>query len=280
MNYIRDFLHTMDWDDDINNLFERFIEDVNEVPFNTEYEHTPEFRLNQSIINNAYLLRRTIELYPDEQRNILRNQRIRRSSRVQPRNMSRTQSNAPPNIISTPHPPRAPILARFSDNESERNSNYPYVQRYDRYDRYDSSDSSDRYDRYDSSDTIQSSIWNSLDLQLTTNLTDSIFESLFTNFNQFMDDNFNDLEDVKVTLSTDEFNDLDIVSDKTLIENKQCNICLEDLQKEDLSNKSLIQLQCNHIYHNSCIKEWLTKQSTKCPSCRFCCRTKTSTNSE
>jgi hypothetical protein len=95
-----------------------------------------------------------------------------------------------------------------------------------------------------------------------------------------MEDNLNDLEDVKVTLSTDEFNDLDIVTDKTLIEHKQCNICLEDLQKEELSNKSLIQLQCNHIYHNLCIKEWLTKQSTKCPSCRFCCRTKTSTNSE
>ena len=53
-----------------------------------------------------------------------------------------------------------------------------------------------------------------------------------------------------------------------MIENKQCNICLEDMSLED----NLVNLKCNHVYHNSCIKEWLTKQSTKCPTCRFCCR--------
>ena len=255
MNYIRDFLYNMDWDDDINDLFERFVEEVNEVPFNTEYENTPEFRLNQSIINNAYLLRRTIEMYPTEQR------RIRRSPRIQIRNI--TSQN---NIISpVPQPPRAPILTHLSFSNNER-----IINEYD-----------NEYDRYNNPyNTIQSPIWSSLDLQLTTQLSDSIFDSLFTNFNQFITENLNDLEDVKVTLSTDEFNNLDKVTDETLIQNKQCNICLEDLQKDDLDNNSLIQLQCNHIYHNTCIKEWLTKQSTKCPSCRFCCRTKTSTNSE
>lgn len=239
MNYIRNFLHNMDWDDDINDLFERFVEEVNEVPFNTEYENTPEFRLNQSIINNAYLLRRTIELSPNEQR------RVRRSPRIQARTMTSI-------ISSLPQPPRAPILthSRFSNNER-------IINEYD-----------NEYDNL--YDTIQSPISNSLDLQLT----DSIFESLFTNFNQFITENLNDLEDVKVTLSIVEFDNLNKVIDETLIENKQCNICLEDLQKDELDNKSLIQLQCNHIYHNTCIKEWLTKQSTKCPSCRFCCRTK------
>lgn len=263
MNYIRDFLHNMDWDDDINDLFERFVEEVNDVPFNTEYENTPEFRLNQSIINNAYLLRRTIELYPDEQRNILPHQHIRRSPRIQARNItSRTQRQRNHIISPLPQPPRAPILAQLSFNHDENSS-------------------SSLYTRYDSGyDTIQSPIWDSLDLQLTNHFTDSIFESLFTNFNQYITENLNDLEDVKVTLSKDEFDNLDVVSDKTLIENKQCNICLEDLQNEELDNNSLIQLQCNHIYHDTCIKEWLTKQSTKCPSCRFCCRTKTSTNSE
>jgi hypothetical protein len=46
----------MDWDDEINDLFERFVDEVNDMPFNTDYENTPEFQLNQSIINNAYLL--------------------------------------------------------------------------------------------------------------------------------------------------------------------------------------------------------------------------------
>jgi hypothetical protein len=242
----------MDWDDDINDLFERFVEEVNDVPFNTEYENTPEFRLNQSIINNTYLLRRTIEMYPDELRNILGHQRVRRSPRIQ----ARTQSQR--NHIISHQLPRAPILTRFSDDEMS-SINSPYIQRYN-----------------NGYDTIQSPIWTSLDLQFT----DSIFESLFTNFNQFITENLNDLEDVKVTLSPDEFNNLEKVTDEMLIENKQCNICLEDLKKEELDNKSLIQLQCSHIYHNICIQEWLTKQSTKCPSCRFCCRTQTSTNSE
>lgn len=267
MNYIRDFLHNMEWNDDIHDLFERFVEEVNDVPFNTDYENTPEFRLNQSIINNAYLLRRTIELYPDEQ------PRNRRSSRI----MSRQTRNIP---IVTTLPPLTPILTHLSfssDDENELQTLYtqntsqntsrntphrrpPYTRQFRHF--------------------AQSPILDSLDLNINTSFTDSIFESLFTNFNQFIEENLNDLEDVKVTLSEEEFNNLDIVTDETLIQNKQCNICLEDLQKDELSNKSLIQLQCNHMYHNTCIKEWLTKQSTKCPTCRFCCRTKTSTNSE
>jgi hypothetical protein len=260
----------MEWDDDIHDLFEQFVEEVNQVPFNTEYENTPEFRLNQSIINNAYLLRRTIELYPDEQQNF---RRLRQSSR----SISRSIPPHNPQIVNIfPPVPLTPLFSplSFSDDENEINIQSPYTQS-----PYTQSPYTQRFRQ-----SIQTPILDSLDSQITTNLTDSIFESLFTNFNQFMEENLNDLEDVKVTLSIEEFNNLDVVIDELLIKNKQCNICLEDLQKDELSNKSLIQLQCNHIYHNICIKEWLTKQSTKCPSCRFCCRTQTqtqtSTNSE
>jgi hypothetical protein len=230
----------MDWDDEIDNLFEQFIEEINDMPFNTDYENTPDFLLNQSIINNAYLLRRTIELYPQEQRYT---SRLRRQGIVPNNTPRNTPGSTPSNINNN--------IGRYNGNDTINVINTREF----------------------------SHIWNPLDIQLTSNnLTDSILTSLFTNFNEFMEQNLNDLEDVKVTLSQNEFDNLDTVKDKELVENKQCNICLEDLKVEDIDNKSLIELKCQHIYHNDCIKEWLLKQSTKCPTCRTCCRT--STNSE
>lgn len=242
MNRIRDLLHSMDWEDDVQELFDRFIEEVNELPFNTDYENTPEFLLNQSIINNAYLLRRTMELYPQEQRNP-----VRRSTRL--RNMSSSSPISFRYARGNVAPVNTPISHRFSDDDTDIVNGY-YPNRY-----------------------TQQNIWNPLELNITQNFTDSIFASLFTNFNNFMEQNLNDLEDVKVTLSEEDFNKLDVIEDENLIENKQCNICLEDLTKDELKSHNLIQLKCNHIYHNMCIKEWLTKQSTKCPMCRKCCRT-------
>lgn len=44
---------------------------------------------------------------------------------------------------------------------------------------------------------------------------------------------------------------------------KDCVICLETF---DMNNK-VINLQCNHFFHASCIKKWLKIQFT-CPTCR------------
>ena len=59
-----------------------------------------------------------------------------------------------------------------------------------------------------------------------------------------------------------------------------CSICLKPIHKKiDKWNrlhlgKSVIKkkktvtvLECSHVYHQKCIKEWF-KQSTKCPLCR------------
>ena len=101
---------------------------------------------------------------------------------------------------------------------------------------------------------------------------DTFVGTVFTNFNDFIEQqlqNYTDLEDVKVTLSEEEFDKLDTHVDETLLSDSiSCNICLEELKKDE----SLVRLNCTHIYHQDCIKEWLTKQSTKCPNCRFCCR--------
>ena len=43
---------------------------------------------------------------------------------------------------------------------------------------------------------------------------------------------------------------------------ESCTICLEDFDY----NEKILQLKCNHIYHEKCIKTWFTKKSN-CPNC-------------
>ena len=84
------------------------------------------------------------------------------------------------------------------------------------------------------------------------------FREIFENENNF------DFEDIKITLSEYEFNNLDsVILDESVLISKDCSICLDRLQ---LSN-NLIILKCKHIYHKNCIREWFN-QSTKCPICR------------
>lgn len=254
MNYFRDMLDNSlyDLEDDIDDLFERFVDEVNSQPFNTE--HDPSFMLNQSVINNMYLLRRTMDLYPDD------NQR-RRNYRSNPINVSINHTNIDrdrdryintlfsstlPSTSSTPPTQTPPYNTPIGTAPTT-----PYERR----------------------NIIESSgLDNILINDFSRRLTDNLFNSLFTNFNDFIEQqlqNYTDLEDVKVTLSEEEFDKLDTHVDETLLSDSiSCNICLEELKKDE----SLVRLNCSHIYHQDCIKEWLTKQSTKCPNCRFCCR--------
>jgi hypothetical protein len=45
----------------------------------------------------------------------------------------------------------------------------------------------------------------------------------------------------------------------------ECNICLERYRDGDLVRKSLA---CDHIFHRTCITEWLERGKMECPSCR------------
>lgn len=102
-------------------------------------------------------------------------------------------------------------------------------------------------------------------------------------FNNFIDNAYNayNNEDVKVTLSEDEFNKLntinkvnfslnyshDLTNESLILDEsklKECSICLDKLTLND----TLVLLKCGHIYHKNCIKEWLCNQSTKCCICR------------
>lgn len=87
----------------------------------------------------------------------------------------------------------------------------------------------------------------------------SLLEPIFINIHEY--------EDVKIILNDEEFNNIE-----TLIYNNlnncgmsSCLICTEDFNNNDEIKKT----KCNHIFHTNCIKQWLCKESNKCPICRI-----------
>lgn len=100
---------------------------------------------------------------------------------------------------------------------------------------------------------------------LQSNFLNSIIDILFgDNLPQHF-------EDVKVTLTEEEFNkfySIKISSDNFERYNQQCHICIDEYKIDDI----IVQLKCKHIFHKTCIKDWLCKENVSCPVCRQDCR--------
>lgn len=102
--------------------------------------------------------------------------------------------------------------------------------------------------------------------EITLPTLESIISRLM---NPLEDVDVDTLEDVKVTLTQEQINELNVRTYKEWMEDKggerdSCIICTE-LYKED--DKVLI-LKCDHIFHKKCIEYWLLYYSTTCPDCR------------
>jgi hypothetical protein len=96
----------------------------------------------------------------------------------------------------------------------------------------------------------------------------NIIDNLDNDFN--MNFEFEEFEDVKVILTEYQYNNnIHTTTTTNILDDDVCNICLDILNKDD--NGIPVSLKCNHIFHNNCIKEWLTKKSIKCPMCRYEC---------
>jgi hypothetical protein len=81
-------------------------------------------------------------------------------------------------------------------------------------------------------------------------------------------ENPNNFEDVKVTLSTSDFEKLsDSIAENQVLKTEDCNICLETIGK-----RKALKLNCSHSFHTKCLKKWLTSYKTSCPCCRTDCR--------
>ena len=105
-------------------------------------------------------------------------------------------------------------------------------------------------------------------IQNENNETNVSYEELFGFiYEDNFEDNFDDLEDVKITLTKTQFDNLPtrISSEK---ETKICNICIENFNK----GNCIITLKCDHEYHKKCLYNWLCKEKSCCPTCRHDCR--------
>jgi hypothetical protein len=100
---------------------------------------------------------------------------------------------------------------------------------------------------------------------LNTNLVTSLFSILL----QGTDDlNIGNMEDVKVTLTDEQFdrlmNDTIDVNNKNEYVSIECNICMDEYNLGD----NVVKLSCKHIFHKECIKNWLCNERVTCPVCR------------
>jgi len=87
---------------------------------------------------------------------------------------------------------------------------------------------------------------------------------------------YDNLEDVKITLSDEEFNKLNKVKiqcddkecickdENNCIKSGECHICLDIFNQ----NEEKIILKCKHDFHKECIYKWLHHEKTNCPICR------------
>ena len=113
-------------------------------------------------------------------------------------------------------------------------------------------------------DLLNESFGNLLEETLN-NTFDDIIVNLIDSINNHEDSEsdlyYDDLEDVKITLSEADFNKLENSNSSG---DCNCSICLESFSVKEILKK----LPCMHIFHTECIQIWLTEQSNKCPICR------------
>jgi ribosomal protein S3AE len=57
-----------------------------------------------------------------------------------------------------------------------------------------------------------------------------------------------------------------VVERSTLEESDSCAVCLSDM-KEDDENKIVRLVNCKHLFHEQCIRDWLIRDNS-CPLCK------------
>lgn len=111
--------------------------------------------------------------------------------------------------------------------------------------------------------TQQMPIWptNNENLTVFTN-----YMHLLLDAEQLLGINPETMEDVKVTLTDEEFAKLETKpwSEDTQNTDTQCNVCLEHYAP----GNSVTKLPCNHYFHTECIRSWLCGEKINCPMCR------------
>ena len=232
-------------DDLFNNLFDIFTREVVATyDLQTARRHRnssiPEFSTNQNILNNARIIRQEFE------------NRYNGVGVSTPYDETGVQGAGWQDTLPTNQFRGESTRQQQSDGEWHRPGNV---------------NSLDSTGTLPLNDFVRGTEWIST---VTENLMSSfrdMIDNLENDFN--LNSDFEDFEDVKVTLTESQFNNA-VHTITNISDDDTCNICLDMLNnKED--NGIPVSLKCNHTFHNNCIKEWLTKKSIKCPMCRYEC---------
>jgi uncharacterized protein YuzB (UPF0349 family) len=109
----------------------------------------------------------------------------------------------------------------------------------------------------------------SRDFEDFTEVNNHIIDTLFnyvvnTTFSDFTYTDLNELNDVKITLSKEQFDKFEKMDVSESDKLTNCSICMDNYEL----NEKMIILKCNHTYHEKCIENWLCNQKVTCPICR------------
>jgi len=76
---------------------------------------------------------------------------------------------------------------------------------------------------------------------------------------------YRSMNNMKPPTSRAALRELEVVffNPKEHTETTDCPVCQEDFNKDEQLNR----LECNHLFHKQCLKEWLERHNT-CPMCR------------
>ena len=244
------------YDDMFDTWMQEFIDSVPLVPQTSRGSR--DTRLNESVINNMMNVRRNLQLANNR-------------TRLRTANINRTFNNSTI-TINNGH------IQTYNPNETDfsvlNNIFNPNIFR------NMSSTSSTSTSRTNSTTTTTTTTINGQTVESNVrpnNLTDvlstmtsDIIQSIFgSQLPSSVEELVGDLplEDVKVTLSSEQFDKLERVPlHKCLLQT--CHVCMDEFEEQNDTTKNAVKLPCSHIFHEHCIKQWLCNEKVTCPVCR------------
>jgi hypothetical protein len=215
--------------DEFNEIYEDWIDSINATPLTSSRinEYGDVIQLNQQIISRIYSIRRYLEI--DEMDSD-------QGDRIDQMPLSNASIQSRLNEINR--------LVRSNRNTSMQ------------------------------SDLVNNIVGNMFSnmFNRSVNNPDTIFGSrmvtdLFSILLEEANINAENFQDVKVTLSEDQFGKLkkDVITQENKDTYKsECNICMDEYNIGD----KVVQLGCKHVFHEDCIRHWLCNERVTCPVCR------------
>jgi hypothetical protein len=124
-----------------------------------------------------------------------------------------------------------------------------------------------RYHPYRRTTDVFNSTFNSFNSVFNSTLINNLFGILLEGTENYNDNDTN-FDDVKVTLTKEQFDTLpcEIINsdNENVYKTLECNICMDEYKQDD----KVVKLFCKHYFHKDCIKNWLCDERVTCPICR------------